>query len=190
MAKNKVINTVLTLKDEMSGGLVAAAKAAKKSGKNIDDSMMQATRKVVAFKDKSVKALTDFANKSVKVAGAAVAGLAAGFVALDGATEEYRVAQGKLNAGFQAAGFSADVARKSYRNFYAILGDTDTATEASQLLANMAKNEEEVTKWTRIAAGVHGTFGDSRMRSTGSASWRMTLTPSWRKQPMSANAIS
>lgn len=161
MAKNKVINTVLTLKDEMSGGLVAAAKAAKKSGKNIDDSMMQATRKVVAFKDKSVKALTDFANKSVKVAGAAVAGLAAGFVALDGATEEYRVAQGKLNAGFQAAGFSADVARKSYRNFYAILGDADTATEASQLLANMAKNEEEVTKWTRIAAGVHGTFGDS-----------------------------
>lgn len=161
MAKNKVINTVLTLKDEMSGGLVAAAKAAKKSGKNIDDSMMQATRKVVAFKDKSVKALTDFANKSVKVAGAAVAGLAAGFVALDGATEEYRVAQGKLNAGFQAAGFSADVARKSYRNFYAILGDADTATEASQLLANMAKNEKEVTKWTRIAAGVHGTFGDS-----------------------------
>lgn len=161
MAKNKVINTVLTLKDEMSGGLVAAAKAAKKSGKNIDDSMMQATRKVVAFKNKSLTALGDFAKKSVKAAGAAVAGLTAAFVALDGATEEYRVAQGKLNAGFQAAGLSADTARKSYRNFYAILGDTDTATEASQLLANMAKNEEEVTKWTRIAAGVHGTFGDS-----------------------------
>ena len=161
MAKNKVINTVLTLKDEMSGGLVAAAKAAKKSGKNIDDSMMQATRKVVAFKNKSLTALGDFAKKGVKAAGAAVAGMTAAFIALDGATEEYRVAQGKLNAGFQAAGFSADTARKSYRNFYAILGDTDTATEASQLLANMAKNEEEVTKWTRIAAGVHGTFGDS-----------------------------
>ncbi len=161
MAKNKVINTVLTLKDEMSGGLVAAAKAAKKSGKNIDDSMMQATRKVVAFKNKSLTALGDFAKKGVKAAGAAVAGMTAAFIALDGATEEYRVAQGKLNAGFQAAGFSADVARKSYRNFYAILGDTDTATEASQLLANMAKNAEDVTKWTRIAAGVHGTFGDS-----------------------------
>lgn len=161
MAKNKVINTVLTLKDEMSGGLVAAAKAAKKSGKNIDDSMMQATRKVVAFKNKSLTALGDFAKKGVKAAGVAVAGMTAAFIALDGATEEYRVAQGKLNAGFQAAGLSADTARKSYRNFYAILGDTDTATEASQLLANMAKNEEEVTKWTRIAAGVHGTFGDS-----------------------------
>lgn len=161
MAKNKVINTVLNLRDNMSGGLIQAAKNAKKSGAQIDDSMMNATRKVVKFKNDSLKTLQSWSKKSVVAAGAAVSGLAAAFVALDGATEEYRVAQGKLNAGFSAAGFSADVARKSYRNFYAILGDTDTATEASQLLANMAKNEEEVTKWTRIAAGVHGTFGDS-----------------------------
>lgn len=161
MAKNKVINTVLNLRDNMSGGLIQAAKNAKKSGAQIDDSMMNATRKVVKFKNDSLKALQSWSKKSVVAAGAAVSGLAAAFVALDGATEEYRVAQGKLNAGFQAAGFSADVARKSYRNFYAILGDTDTATEASQLLANMAKDEEEVTKWARIAAGVHGTFGDS-----------------------------
>ena len=161
MAKNKVINTVLNLRDNMSGGLIQAAKNAKKSGAKIDDSMMNATRKVVKFKNDSLKALQSWSKKSVVAAGAAVSGLAAAFVALDGATEEYRVAQGKLNAGFQTAGFEAETARKSYRNFYAILGDTDTATEASQLLANMAKNEEEVTKWTRIAAGVHGTFGDS-----------------------------
>ncbi len=161
MAKNKVINTVLNLRDNMSGGLIQAAKNAKKSGAQIDDSMMSATRKVIKFKNDSLKALQSWSKKSVVAAGAAGSGLAAAFVALDGATEEYRVAQGKLNAGFQAAGFEAETARKSYRNFYAILGDTDTATEASQLLANMAKNEEEVTKWTRIAAGVHGTFGDS-----------------------------
>lgn len=161
MAKNKVINTVLNLRDNMSGGLIQAAKNAKKSGAKIDDSMMNATRKVVKFKNDSLKALQSWSKKSVVAAGAAVSGLAAAFVALDGATEEYRVAQGKLNAGFQAAGFEAETARGSYRNFYAILGDTDTATEASQLLANMAKDEEEVTKWARIAAGVHGTFGDS-----------------------------
>lgn len=161
MAKNKVINTVLNLRDNMSGGLIQAAKNAKKSGAQIDDSMMSATRKVVKFKNDSLKALQSWSKKSVVAVGAAVSGLAAAFVALDGATEEYRVAQGKLNAGFQTAGFEAETARKSYRNFYAILGDTDTATEASQLLANMAKDEEEVTKWTRIAAGVHGTFGDS-----------------------------
>lgn len=172
MAKNKVINTVLTVQDKLSGGLVEAAKNAKKSGKAIDGSMLSATRSVVAFKNKSVKALTDTAKKgfnglvsiaktSALAITASIAGIAVGFAALDGATEEYRVAQGKLNAGFQSAGFSADTARQSYRNFYAILGDTDTATEASQLLANMAKNAEDVTKWTRIAAGVHGTFGDS-----------------------------
>lgn len=161
MAKNKVINTVLNLRDNMSGGLIQAAKNAKKSGAQIGDSMMSATRKVVKFKNDSLKALQSWSKKSVVAVGAAVSGLAAAFVALDGATEEYRVAQGKLNAGFQTARFSADVARKSYRNFYAILGDTDTATEASQLLANMVKSEQGVAKWARIAAGVHGTFGDS-----------------------------
>lgn len=113
MAKNKVINTVLNLRDNMSGGLIQAAKNAKKSGAKIDDSMMNATRKVVKFKNDSLKALQSWSKKSVVAAGAAVSGLAAAFVALDGATEEYRIAQGKLNAGFQAAGFSADVARGS-----------------------------------------------------------------------------
>ena len=129
MAKNKVINTVLTVQDKLSGGLVEAAKNAKKSGKAIDGSMLSATRSVVAFKNKSVKALTDTAKKgfnglvniaktSALAITASITGIAVGFAALDGATEEYRIAQGKLNAGFQAAGFSADVARKSYRNFY------------------------------------------------------------------------
>lgn len=90
-------------------------------------------------------------------AGAAVGALSA----LEGATEEYRVAQGKLNTAFDAAGLSADAARESYYAFYGILGDTDTATEASQLLAKLVENEEDVVDWTDIAAGVFGTFGDS-----------------------------
>lgn len=161
MAKSKVINTVLNLRDNMSGGLLKAARNAKKAGADIDDSMISATRQVIAFKNKSVKAMQDFAKKSAVAAGAAVTGLATAFIALDGATEEYRIAQGKLNTAFDAAGFSATAARKSYRNFYAILGDTDTATEASQLLAQLAENEQDVSTWARIAAGAHGTFGDS-----------------------------
>ena len=80
---------------------------------------------------------------------------------LDEATEEYRVAQGKLTTAFEAAGYSGDAAQKSYTEFYKILGDTDTATEASQLLAQLAENEQDITKWTNIAAGVYGTFGDA-----------------------------
>lgn len=80
---------------------------------------------------------------------------------LDEATEEYRAAQGKLTTAFEAAGYSGEAAQKSYTEFYKILGDTDTATEASQLLAQLAENEQDITKWTDIAAGVCGTFGDA-----------------------------
>lgn len=62
---------------------------------------------------------------------------------LDEATEEYRVAQGKLTTAFEVAGYSGDAAQKSYTEFYKILGDTDTATEASQLLAQLAQNEQD-----------------------------------------------
>lgn len=161
MAKSKVINTVLNLRDNMSGGLLKAARNAKKAGADIDDSMISATRQVVAFKNKSVKAMQDFGKKSVVAAGAAATGLATAFIALDGATEEYRVAQGKLNTAYEAAGLGADNASRAYSSLYGILGDTDTATEASQLLAKIAKNEGDIQDWTDIAAGAFGTFGDS-----------------------------
>lgn len=161
MAKSKVINTVLNLRDNMSGGLLKAARNAKKAGADIDDSMISATRQVVAFKNKSVKAMQDFGKKSVVAAGAAVTGLTTAFIALDGATEEYRVAQGKLNTAYEAAGLGADNASRAYSSLYGILGDTDTATEASQLLAKIAKNEGDIQDWTDIAAGAFGAFGDS-----------------------------
>ncbi len=157
MAKNKVINTVLNLRDNMSGGLVKAAK----NTKGISKEMVKATQQVVAFKNKAVDSITSFAKKTATAGVAGVTALTTAFIALDGATEEYRIAMGRLNTAFDAAGFSATAARKSYRNFYAILGDTDTATEASQLLAKLVKNEQDVSTWTRIAAGVSGTFGDS-----------------------------
>lgn len=91
----------------------------------------------------------------------AATGAVTGLLALESATEEYRVAQGKLNTAFEAAGYGPETASKAYSDFYKILGDTDTATEASQLLAQLAGNEEDVSTWTDIAAGVFGTFGDS-----------------------------
>ena len=91
----------------------------------------------------------------------AVAAAATSFFALDAATEEYRVNQAKLNTAYQAAGMGASAAQEAYAGFYKILGDNDTATEASQLLAKLTKSEQDIAKWTAIAAGVNGTFGDS-----------------------------
>lgn len=94
------------------------------------------------------------------IAGAATAAVG-GLLALESATEEYRIAQGKLNTAFEAAGYGTDAAKQAYTDFYKILGDVDTATEASQLLAKLADSQEDLSTWTNIAAGVSGTFGDS-----------------------------
>lgn len=101
------------------------------------------------------------AKKGATIVVGAVTAVVGGLAAASAATEEYGVAQGKLNTAFEAAGYSADTAKQVYSDFYSILGDVDTATEASQLLAKLAENEQDMTIWTRAAAGVWGTFGDS-----------------------------
>ena len=154
---NRVINTILNLRNNMSGALIRAARDTR----GVTDEMRSATKSVVAFKNRAVAALGS-ATKSFAKWGAASAGaVTAAFLAMDSATEDYRIAQGKLNTAYEAAGYSAETAATAYNEFYQILGDTDTATEASQLLSKLVQNEQDVTKWTRVAAGVSGTFGDS-----------------------------
>ena len=80
---------------------------------------------------------------------------------LDEATEEYRESMAMLHTAFETNGFDAETAAEAYRGFYEILGETDRATEASQLLSQLASNEQEVARWVDVAAGVYGTFGDS-----------------------------
>lgn len=106
-------------------------------------------------------AVGNLISSGIQAAVSAVGELIGSVVNLDEATEEYRVAQGKLNTAYEAAGMGADAAKTAYTGFYKILGDTDTATEASQLLAKLTKSEQDLNKWTDIAAGVYGTFGDA-----------------------------
>ena len=80
---------------------------------------------------------------------------------LDEATEEYRESMGLLTTAYETAGLGAETADAAYRGFYQILGDTGQATEAAQLLSQLATSEEEVAEWTKVAAGVYGTFGES-----------------------------
>ena len=154
---NRVINTILNLRDNMSGGLIRVAR----NTEGVTREMESATRSVVAFKNRAVSALGSATKSFVKWGAASAGAVTAAFLAMDSATEDYRIAQGKLNTTYEAAGYSAETAATAYNEFYQILGDTDTATEASQLLSKLVQNEQDVTKWTRVAAGVSGTFGDS-----------------------------
>ena len=58
MAAGKVIQAVLRLQDNMSGGILKAARNAKKAGADINNDMMQATRQVVAWKNKFLGGIT------------------------------------------------------------------------------------------------------------------------------------
>ncbi len=94
------------------------------------------------------------------VAGAAVAAGAA-LVGVAENTREYRTEQGKLQAAFDASGFSAETARKTYEGLNGILGDSGQAVEAANHLAKLATTEQELASWTDICTGVYATFGDS-----------------------------
>lgn len=93
--------------------------------------------------------------------GAAVGAAGAGLAAVAESTREYRTEQGKLQAAFETAGFSAAEAEKTYRALNGVLGDSGQAVEAANHLAQLTTNEQELADWTNIATGVFATFGDS-----------------------------
>lgn len=101
------------------------------------------------------------AAKGIAAVGAAAGAVVVGLLKLEEETAEYRENQAKLNTAFEAAGHAAGTAEKAYNSLYAVLGDSDTATESAQLLAQLATSEEDVAEWSNIAAGVVGTFGDA-----------------------------
>ena len=78
----KVINTVLNLKDNLSGGLVKAAK----NTKGVTKEMVSATREVVRFKNKAVSAISNTASSFAKL-GTAAAGAVAALAVKTGLSE-------------------------------------------------------------------------------------------------------
>lgn len=145
------------LGDELGDDLPKAIKDALKRLKDA----AEATEKMSDGFTVAKGVLSDLISTGIQRAVSAVGNFAASIWNLDESTEEYRKAQGRLNTAFETAGYSAETAQEAYNAFYGILGDTDTATEASQLLAQLADSAEDVSVWTNIAAGVSGTFGDS-----------------------------
>lgn len=143
MAKNKVINTVLTLRDNMSGGLVKAAQNAKKSGAQIDDSMIKATRRVVAFKKKAVSSIKDAASEMGKLAvkmtkvGIAAGAATAAFAIKTGFAEAFDLEGYRL----QLETATKDTQKAADIMQYAIDLANRTPYEGGQLVEGAAKFE-------------------------------------------------
>lgn len=120
--------------------------AAEKSGKNFDKFQVAAGNLISGAVQNVAGALMDVASEIYNI---------------DEATEEYRASQGKLQTAFEASGYSVEAAKGAYKELYKIMGDTDSATEAAQLMAKLSESEADFAEWTQIAAGVAGTFGDA-----------------------------
>lgn len=146
--------------DQNNDELASAGAGLDQTGDSMDD-LGNKTEETEGKLSAMTVAMGNLISAGIEAAVSAVGDMVSSLVNLDKATEEYRAAQGKLQTAYEAAGYSSESAQTAYREFYKILGDTDTAVEASQLLAKLVDDERDLTEWTRIAAGVSGTFGDS-----------------------------
>ena len=105
------------------------------------------------------------AGSKISSAGTALSGgiigAAGALTGLASSQEEAIQQSGQLETAWVSAGGTAEQASSTYASLYRILGDSSSATEASQNLARLTTNEQELQQWTDIAAGAYATFGDA-----------------------------
>ncbi len=105
--------------------------------------------------------LNAIANGGAAMVGGLVTGAVTALTAAAESTREYRTEMGKLDTAFTENGHSSKAATDTYKALQGVLGETDQAVEASNHLAKLAKNEQDLSTWTDICTGVYATFGAS-----------------------------
>lgn len=147
------------------GTLRIGIEADSTAAKSEIEGVRKTTQDTESQTEQSTKSMSDSWNSfssSVKTAAAVgFAAITAAVASLVSVANETQEDMGKLDTAFQQAGWSAEEAGNTYKGFVGLLGETDTAVEASNHLAQLCTSEEELSQWTNIAAGVFATFGDS-----------------------------
>ena len=106
-------------------------------------------------------AMADLVSNGIQALAGACKNAISSVMGLADETRESRTEFAKLEASFQTAGLGAEAAEKTITELYGILGDTGQATEASNLIAKMSKNQEDLETNTRILTGVFSEYGAS-----------------------------
>lgn len=106
-------------------------------------------------------ALSDFISDGMQnligMAGDAVSSI----YGLADSTREFRQDLGTLTTAYNNANFTAEQATDTWRDLYAIFGEDDRAVEAANNIARIADSQAELDEWTRITAGIWGTYQDA-----------------------------
>ena len=155
------------VKDEVSGEARRVQRSAEEAAEGMDRAADSAGGRFSNGLAKA-KSAAGTAVKGMAALGAGATALVGGLFALSGASQEYTEDMGKLTTAFgttrDAQGqlkWSTEDAKSTYNDFVGILGETDQAVEASNHLAELCNNQEELSSWGTIAAGVYAKFGDS-----------------------------
>lgn len=134
----------------------------------VADNMGKDLKDVKDNTDKASDGFTTFKGTIANLVATGITALVSGLqnaasaiLGLSEATQEYREDMGKLETAWESAGKSTELATETYKNFYSVLGEEDRSVEAVNHLAKFVDTEEDMVKWTNIATGVWGTFGDS-----------------------------
>lgn len=142
---NRVINTILNLRDNMSGGLIRAAR----NTAGVTREMESATRSVVSFKNRAGSAINSAAKSFVKF-GTAAAGVTAALAAKTGLSEAMDLEGYRL----QLETATKDTQKASEIMQYAINLANKTPFEGGELVEGAAKFEAmgmATQKWLPLA---------------------------------------
>ena len=142
---NRVINTILNLRNNMSGGLIRAAR----NTAGVTREMESATRSVVSFKNRARSAINSAAKSFVKF-GTAAAGVTAALAAKTGLSEAMDLEGYRL----QLETATKDTQKASEIMQYAINLANKTPFEGGELVEGAAKFEAmgmAAQKWLPLA---------------------------------------
>lgn len=166
VAVNKNAKSVKYYQTEMAKQQATVNKTEKElkeynqSLKDVDKKTKDVTESTGGFTN-ALKGIGKGLAGGIIAIGGAAAGAATAFLSLAESTREAREDMARLTSAFSGAGLSAGSAQDTFTDLYKVIGETDTAVEASQQIALLANSEKEAAKWAELATGVTATFGDA-----------------------------
>ncbi len=157
-AQVRALQREIIATEKKMGGYEKAAKETEDALRNLGNE----TEKVEKSSGNLGQSLGNAAKVGLQAVAAAATAVVTGLVGAAEGTREYRTEMGKLDTAFTTAGHSSEAAKNTYKELQGVLGETDQAVEASNHLAKLCDNEEDLAKWSGdILPGVFATFGAS-----------------------------
>lgn len=148
------------VRDEVSSEVGNIERRARDAADGMDEAADSANKRLRGAFDNTKSSAVDFGNK-LKAAGAGLTAFTASITGVMMVSNDFQEDMGKLQTAFEEQGHSMETANAVYKDFVGLVGETDQAVEASNHLATLTKNTEELATWGDISAGVYAKFGDS-----------------------------